>query len=221
MPNWRQILRERVTPKRLNAAAADSILRELATHLEEAFEEARARGLTEDQALQIALQEVEDWHVLAAEINAARSEEGRMNYRTKTLWLPTFLTLLGASVSLAATQFIGLQPQQIWVGKMGMTFYWPWLASLPIFGAVGAYMSRKAAGQIPICLVAGLSPALVMLVVMFLILPWGLFLDGLHFFRLVHFGLGLINWVGIPAAALLLGALPFLRKNNLTSGINR
>lgn len=70
-------------------------------------------------------------------------------------------------------------------------------------------------------LTAGLAPALVMLIVMFLILPWGIFLDGFHFFRLVGFGLGLINWVGISAAALLLGALPFLRGNNLTAEINR
>jgi len=69
-----------------------------------------------------------------------------MNHRTKSLWLPALITLLGASVSLAATQFMGLQPQEVWGGKMGMTFYGPWLASLPIFGALGAYMSRRAAG---------------------------------------------------------------------------
>ena len=143
-----------------------------------------------------------------------------MNYRTKSLWLPALITLLGASVSLAATQFVGLQPQQVWVGNIGMTFYWSWLASLPLFGALGTYMSRRAAGQTPMRLGAGLAPALVMLVVMFLILPWGFFLDGFHFFRLVHFGLGLINWVAIPAAALLLGALPFLRGNTLTAELN-
>jgi len=63
-------------------------------------------------------------------------------------------------------------------------------------------------------LAAGLTPALVMLVAMFLLLPW--VLAGFHLFRLMLFGLGLINWVGIPAAALLLGALPFLRGSRLT-----
>jgi hypothetical protein len=215
MPNWFQIVRERLKLKGLRVADLESITSELAAHLEETCDEARAQGLTQKQALRIALQEVEDWRVLAAEIDAAQSEEGLMNHRTKSLWLPALITLLGASVSLAATQFMGLQPQQVWVGNMGMSFYWPWLGSLPIFGAVGAYMSRRAAGQTSMRLAAGLAPALVMLVVMFLILPWGFFLDGFHFFRLVHFGLGLINWVGIPAAALLLGALPFLRGNNL------
>ena len=221
MPNWIEIVRKRLRGQEPRVPDLQSVIAELAAHLEETYEAARSRGLPDNDALQIALQEVEDWRVLAAQIDAALSEEGAMNHRTKSLWLPALITLLGASVSLAATQFMGPQPQQVWVGKMGMTFYWPWLASLPIFGAVGAYMSRRAAGQTPMRLAAGLAPALVMLVVMFLILPWGLFLDSFHFFRLVHFGLGLINWVGIPAAALLLGALPFLRGNNLTAELNQ
>jgi len=107
MPNWNQIVRDRLKPKRLSLADLDSIVSELAAHLEEAFDEAQARGLTEEQALHIALQEVKDWRVLAAEIRAARSEEGPVNYRTKSLWLPALVTLLGASVSLAVSQFMG------------------------------------------------------------------------------------------------------------------
>ena len=221
MPDWKKLARKRLFKSGLRHGTREDVVTELATHLDETYEQALSNGLTESAAIKIALQEVDDWHVLAAEIDSARSGEGAMNHRTRSLWLPALITLLGASVSLAATQFIGLQPQQVWVGKMGMTFYWPWLASLPIFGAVGAYMSRRAAGQTPTRLAAGLAPAIVMLVVMFLVMPWGLVLDGFHFFRLVHFGLGLINWVGIPAAALLLGALPFLRGNNLTAEMNR
>jgi len=221
MPDWKKLARKRLFRSGLRHGTREDVVTELATHLDETYEQALSKGLTQTAAIKIALQEVEDWSVLAAEIDAARSREGAMNHRTKSVWLPALITLFGASVSLASTQFIGLQPQQVWVGNMGMTFYWPWLASLPIFGAVGAYMSRRAAGQTWLRLAAGLAPALVMLVVMFLILPWGLFLDGFHFFRLVHFGLGLINWVGIPAAALLVGALPFLRGNNLTAEMNR
>jgi hypothetical protein len=51
-----------------------------------------------------------------------------------------------------------------------------------------------------------------MLIVMLLILPSGLALDGLHFFILVSFGLGLANWVALPALALLIGAAPFLHE---------
>lgn len=51
-----------------------------------------------------------------------------------------------------------------------------------------------------------------MLIVMGLILPWGLYMDGLDFLTLVAFGLLLINWVAIPAVALFLGTLPFLHN---------
>jgi hypothetical protein len=216
MPDWKKLARKRLSALALPSGTAEDVIVELAIHLDETYHHALSIGLTHRAAIKIALQEVEDWRVLAAEINVARSGKGVMNQRTKSLWLPALITLLGASLSLAATQFMGLQPQQVWVGGMGMTFYWPWLASLPIFGAVGAYMSRRAAGDTPLRIAASLSPAIVMLVVMFLILPWGLALDGFHFFRLVHFGPGLINWVGIPAVALTLGALPFRGGNGLT-----
>ena len=51
-----------------------------------------------------------------------------------------------------------------------------------------------------------------MLIVMCLILPRGLAIDGIHFFRLVSFGLGLTNWVAIPIIALLVGVAPFLHQ---------
>ena len=220
MPDWKKLVGNRLSKLGLPSSTTEEVIAELSLHLEETYQHAVSNGLTERAGIKIALQEVEDWHVLAAEIKRARTE-GSMNYRTKSLWLPALITLFGASISLTATQFIGLQPRLVWFAGMGMTFYWPWLASLPIFGAVGAYMSRRAAGQTPMRLAAGLSPAIVMLIVMLLILPWGLFLDGFHFFRLVRFGLGLINWVGIPAVALLVGTLPFLGGNNLTAEMNR
>jgi len=221
MPDWKKLVRKRLFKLGLASSTTEEVIAELAFHLEETYQHAVTNGLTQRPAIKIALQEVGDWHVLATEVERARTEESCMNYRTKSLWLPALITLFGASISLAATQFIGLQPRLVWFAGMGMTFYWPWLASLPVFGAVGAYMSRRAAGQTPMRLAAGLSPAIVMLIVMLLILPWGLFLDGFHFFRLVRFGLGLINWVGIPAASLLLGSLPFLRGNNRTAEMNR
>jgi hypothetical protein len=133
-----------------------------------------------------------------------------VNYRTKSLWLPALTTFLGASVSLMVCQFFGLQPHTVWVGKVGMSLYWAWLATLPVFGATGAHLSRRAHGGASARLVAGLSPSLIMLIVICVILPWGLAIDGFDFFRLVGFGLGVVNWVVVPAVALLLGALPFV-----------
>jgi len=133
-----------------------------------------------------------------------------MNHRTKSLWLPALLTFFGASISLTLSQLLKLEPHIVWVGKVAFWFYGPWLATLPLFGALGARLSQRAHGQTYSRLMAALSPALVMLIVMLLLLPWGLAIDGVHFLQLVSYGLGLLNWVALPAVALLLGALPFL-----------
>jgi len=207
MPDWERFVRRRM--QRLTGAAKEDVVAELAHHLEETYEQARSTGLTERAAIRVTLQEVRNWNVLATEIGRAK-QEAAMNHRTKSLWIPGLATLLGASVLLMAVQFSGFNPRLAWVRGIGMLFYWPWLAGLPLFGAVGAYLSRRAKGSVRTRVLAGLAPALVMLVVMSLILPFGLAIDGFHFFRLVAFGLGLLNWVFFPAACLLLGTLPFL-----------
>ncbi len=96
-----------------------------------------------------------------------------------------------------------------------MTFYWQWLATLPLFGAAGTYISRRAQGSLLSTFAAGLSPALITFGAMSVILPFGLAIDGFYAWRLVGFGLGLVNWVAVPAAALMLGALPFLRSGTV------
>jgi hypothetical protein len=212
MPDWKRIVSENMSALNLPSGAREEVIAELAVHMEETYESVRAHGLSNSAAMEQTLQEVGNWRVLAEDIHRAKSEEDPMNHRTKSLWLPALLTMLGASVSLMAAQFLGLHPRLVWFHDMGITLYWPWLAGLPIFGAVGAYLSQRAHGPLRSRLAACLSPALIMLTVMLLILPWGLALDGLHFFTLVSFGLGLANWVALPAFALLIGASPFLHQ---------
>ena len=137
-----------------------------------------------------------------------------MNRRTHTLWIPALITFFGASLSLAVCQFFGPQPHIVSIGKAWFWLYWWWLATLPIFGAVGAYLSRRAHGTPFARLAAGLFPSLVMFVVLCVLFPWGLVIDGFDFLRLVGFGLGALNWIVIPGIASLLGALPFLFESN-------
>jgi len=210
MGNWQQKVREHLTACNLPRAIQDEVVFELASHLTEACEEARASGRSDDSAINLALGQVGDWRALARNIGRAKSKEVPMNHRTKSLWLPALMTLLGANGSLALSQFLGARPHLVWVGNGALSFYWAWLATLPIFGAVGAGLSRRAHAPAGARLAAGVAPALVMLLVMGFVLPWGLAMDGLHFFRLVSFALGLINWVAIPAVALLVGVMPFL-----------
>lgn len=204
MPDWNAFIRQL-----LGCEAEAAVVSELAAHLEEVCEEAREQGLTPTVAIERALQEVSDWRLLAAQIRRAKGEDF-MNRRTHSLWVPALVTFFGASVSLATCQFFGLQPHMVWLGKAWVWLYWWWLATLPVFGAVGAYLSRRAHGTLPARLAASLFPSLIMLVVLCIILPWGLAIDGFDFLRLVGFGLGAITWVVIPGIASLLGALPFL-----------
>lgn len=95
---------------------------------------------------------------------------------------------------------------------MALTLYWPWLVTLPLFGALGAYLARCAEAARAFRISAALSPALVVLFAMCLILPWGLYIDGFSTYRLTYFLLAMVNWAGIPAIALLVGASPFLRS---------
>ena len=87
-----------------------------------------------------------------------------MNHRTRSLWLPALVTFFGASISLTLSQLLKLEPHIVWVGKVAFWFYWPWLATLPLFGALGARLSQRAHGQTYSRLMAALSPALVMLI---------------------------------------------------------
>lgn len=59
-----------------------------------------------------------------------------MNDRTKRLWLLAAVTWLGASLSVMVLQPGRLYPDLI-------VFYLPWLATLPLIGAAGAYLAQR------------------------------------------------------------------------------
>jgi hypothetical protein len=77
-------------------------------------------------------------------IRIAKSGEDPMKDRTKNVWLPGMVSRFEASLLLLAMQRVGLKPSLVWMENMAMLFYWPWLAGLPVFGAVGAYPSLRA-----------------------------------------------------------------------------
>ena len=143
-----------------------------------------------------------------------------MNYRTKGLWLPGLTTLTAAMGALAiimghdVNRFY-FEPRIYWYGSMAVVqVYVPWLAILPIIGAIGAYLSRLANGNLKTRLAAASFPALVTL---------ALFCPGIVFAAVtehhsnwhvlpVAFSVMVFNWVLVPGAVLTLGALPFLRN---------
>jgi hypothetical protein len=98
MHDWRQTIRERIESHRLPQAHREEVTSQLAADLEEDYYDARSRSLTDTEAFAIALREVEDWRVLAADIRRTKSEEDEMNARTESLRLPGMLGLAGASI---------------------------------------------------------------------------------------------------------------------------
>jgi hypothetical protein len=181
MGNWQQKVRENMAACLLSRDIQNEVVVELAFHLQEAYEEARAVGMSHDSALNVALEQAGDWRALARNIRRAKSEEVPVNNRTKSLWLPALMTLLGANTCLALFQHLGAGPHLVWVGNAALTFYWAWLATPPIFGAMGAYLSGCAQSSAWARLAAGLAPARIILTVMCLILPWRLAWTGFTF----------------------------------------
>jgi hypothetical protein len=219
MPDWKKLVAENLDGRKIDRFERDDIVWEIAAHLEETYIEIRSHGLSEHEAEKITLQEVGDWHVLANEIHRAKAQEGRMNERTRRIWLPGMITLLGASLSLMVLQRTGYRPNLIWRGPIAVMFYWPWLACLPITGAAGAYLAQRAHAPVKTRLAVAASPALLLLIVMLLILPETMVVDGSPWLRLLYFAIAVANWIVVPGLALLLGALPFLRKNASQSSI--
>lgn len=138
-----------------------------------------------------------------------------MTDRVKQVWLPGFLTLFLSMMLLMAIQFFGPKPLFVSTSGWRMTapvavIYVPWLLSLLLIGAMGAYLAGRA----------GASPRAMLLSVLFPVLPYSIFfviwipvsllLDD-HIGHNVMFSallLGFVAWGVLPGVALLAGGLP-------------
>jgi len=216
MPDWKELVRQRLRSVKLAATNREEIVRELATHLEEDYETARTRGLTDAAAITHTLQEVEDWSVLARDIHHATLEDTLMNHRTKSLWLPSLASLAAASLFLLALTEISLQPHFLVKlnAGLGRSLYFGWLVAQILFGALGAFLSRRAGGTRAARIVAGTFPALVMFGLCAVAIPVSALFEpnALIFRHPLYVALGVLIWAGAPAITLLLGAAPFLRE---------
>jgi hypothetical protein len=154
-------------------------------------------------------------------ICAAATESNRLSHRTKSFWLPGFISLAAASLFLFAEEFVltrnpsfdmadlSLHPQHVAYG-LPLWLYGAWLVAQALCGALGAFVSRRGGGSIVARIVAGAFPTIMMLVVLALVIPMGVV-----FYVLSHpsvIALVMLIWAGGPAVALLIGAAPFLRE---------
>jgi hypothetical protein len=216
--DWNALVREHLPKAGMASSQRDEIVAELAGHLEEFYEEQCAQGISDAEALNLALAQVTDWPKLARKIERAKRTEGKLNQRTRTFWLPAFITLTAwvffeailAQTSYGPRMISGHPNMMLVVGPI-------WLAGQPFLGAIGAYASRRAGGTRSARLAAGLFPAIVTFVgicaayILVLVAILHGRIDEGHSVPISVAKLAL-GGVVIPGLAMFLGTLPFLKS---------
>jgi hypothetical protein len=218
MRDWEALVERHLTGLALAPAERAEVIAELAAHLEERCEELRGQGMTEEESLRRTFSEVNDWQDLRQRIQTAKTKENIMSKRVKQLWLPSLLTFVLAMSLLALIQIFGPKPWMVgWNSRSRWTFvapavmvYLPWLLSLPLIGAMGAYLSNRAGGSKRAVFCSIIFPVLPYLVFFLIAIPVALIVDDhvARNFLFSAFLVGLFAWVLAPGAALLAGGLP-------------
>ena len=215
MPDWQKLVRARLSQLSLGATERDEIHAELAAHLEDSYEFLLQRGWPAQEAVERTLAEVPNWQELRKRIHRAKLKEHDMTDRVRQLWLPSLFTMLFSMGLLMLIQLYGPNP---WIAarKSGWSLiapvavvYVPWLLSLPLIGAVGAYLSIRAGASQRVIFSSVLSPVLPYLAFFLIGLPTMVILNDhvKHNIMFSAFFVGFFAWVVAPGAALLAGAL--------------
>jgi hypothetical protein len=220
MPDWQQLVHERLTQRRSDAEMEPEVTKEIAHYLEDFYQAGLDNGLTEYEAAQQALAEVRNWPRLARNIKFARDGGEMLNQRIQAMWMPglvaAVLTLaVSIAVNRAASSFSG--------PHMAMFVYGGWLLILTGIGAFAACWSRRAGGSIANRTAAALFPAATILAALSSLLtnpelkivviasvfsPGDVRISPI----LTAIGNSVVGGILLPAVALLAGALPFLRE---------
>lgn len=225
MPDWQELVRQRLAGLALDPAERDEIRAELAAHLEDAYEAMLRDGINNSEAAKRTLCLANDWQDLQRKISVARSGKDTMTNRVTQLWLPGLAAFVLSGGILALMQILRLKA---WVltknGDLTAVLYVWWLILLPLIGAVGAYLSWRAGGSERAILLSIVFPVLPFLASILVVLPVSLIFD-----RFIAHNIGpmslifaLFGWVLVPAAALLAGGLTtqhFLSRRSSVDGV--
>jgi len=213
MPDWQELVRQRLSSLALDAEEKDEVQVELAAHLEESYEAFCKEGLPEREALHRTFEQVTDWLDLQRRIFIAKRSRHPMQKRMHQLWIPGFLTMALSIVFLVTLQKLGFNPRMVSWRDSDIFFYAPWLVSLPFLGAFGAYISSRAGGSRRTALLASIFPALALTLTFLLMFPIGFIVERIIGsqvdFSIVAASLlrDGIDWILVPGAALLSGGL--------------
>ncbi len=221
--DWTQLVRERLGALGLAPQLKEEVVAELAAHLDDRFADGVRSGMSESEAVAMALEEVPDWVVLNQEISAAK--EGPMNERTRSLWLPGMTMLISAFILMSAfARLVGDEDDVVRLrgaltdSSTAMFIFMAWLVMYGVFGALGAHWSRRAGGSARTRFLAGIFPVALHVVIFVAVFtatslqvsprtPEWL----VPSFLLRVF----LTFILLPGIALGVGALPFLRDGSL------
>ena len=159
-------------------------------------------------------------------LGAGASEANRLNERTRSLWLPGFVSMTAATVFLFAADIvsdpylffrqISLHPQDLLMNaESPRSFYFVWLVAQVLFGALGALFSRRAGGTRIARIFAGALPATILVGTYVALTPITSVFSGKTSTSpiSVYVASAFCVWVAVPGVALLLGAAPFIRES--------
>ena len=227
MLDWQKLVRQRLSGLALDGPEKDEVHAELAAHLEESYEAFSSEGVPEPEALRRTLAQVADWKDLQQKIDSARTGKDTMTNRVTQLWLPGLLTFALSMGLLELVQKFGPRPIVLDLdkGTPVLMFYTPWLLVLPLAGALGAYLSKRAGGSARIVLASSIFPVLPFGVVFMIAGPVGLVIShslAHHIVTAAFFSMS-IGWVLAPGIALLVGGLLMqllISRRSSTHGIS-
>jgi|SRR5579859_583461 len=212
MPDWQDLVRQHLSSLALESLEKDEICAELAAHLEESYEALLREGVPEATAIHRALLLASDWNDLQRKIQSARTRKDIMTNRVTQFWLPGLVTFVLSAGILALIEIYGPKPWALMrVGQPPIVmFFIPWLFSLPLVGAVGAYLSHRAGGSRRAIFSSIVFPVLPFLASILVVLPVSLIFDRFiaHNIAPMSLVMALLGWVLVPGAALLVGGLP-------------
>lgn len=215
MPDWLAYVNNHLGRLPLSQAESLQVSEELAAHLEDAYLSLRAQDVSESDAARLVCEQIPSWQQLHRDILAAKSEAFMQN-RVTQLWIPGLVTLFSAYVLLALMQFAGLRALTSHPGEpRGIVLYLPWMLTLPLIGAIGAYLSRRARATGWRVYFAASLPALALGVFFLLLFPLAFVIDPQVSLSIKATALAaaIVNWVILPGFALGLGAaLQSLRR---------
>jgi len=219
VPNWQQHVRERLGALGIAPQLEEEVVVELAGHLEDRRTSAVNNGMTEPEAIAMALEEVPDWVALNQEVSAAK-KENPMSVHTKNLVLPGVTMLIGAAILLLA--LVRLVPPITWVEpKAPVVIFVLWLLSYGVMGALGAYWSRREGGNTATRFLAGVFPLAMHLGIFLCVI----FATVVSVARNPEHHLSgflaraVLSFVVAPGVALAIGTLPFLRDRFSTGPV--